>query len=122
MIQKQENIVGVVARINDQIDKLTCAIAALDLAKRAIEGQVETVADASAPLAAAVATRRGRPAGSKNKRRVKAKPVVAPPIKPARTVRRLSKGGRERIAAAQKARWAAKRKKTATGSGALVAR
>lgn len=76
-------------------------LSGLRRAEQQLERQLASVRSAIASLAGATGARRGRPAGSKNKRG---------PGRPARTGsrarRKMSAAARAKISAAQKARWA----------------
>ncbi len=86
----------------------------IDEILQAIDKQITQLQQARALLTGSMNTqstakRRGRPAGSANK----PTPTIAPATKKS-TARSMSADGRARIAAAQKARWAAKKKMSKT--------
>jgi hypothetical protein len=114
----------IVAELRAERDKIAAAISALEAVNFAPSGRADRP-----PRAAAARSRRGRMSAAARRKLsrllkqrwaqgkmrpgAKAKPALA-----AKPARRLSRAGRERIAAAQRARWAKQRAQQPTQTAA----
>lgn len=92
--------------ISDVIAQIDAEILKLQQAKALLSG-------ASAAVAPAVKSGRGRPKGSKNSTKAVAAKVVEPKSAAKTAKRKLSPEGRKAIAEAMKRRWAERRKQAA---------